>query len=68
MSTAGIPSLFTMPTRPAAAVIYRLEDMADDAISVLDALEWDSAHIVGVSLGGMIAQTIAIRYPPGSTR
>jgi pimeloyl-ACP methyl ester carboxylesterase len=49
-------------------VIYRLEDMADDAISVLDALEWDSAHIVGVSLGGMIAQTIAIRYPRGSTR
>ena len=37
--------------------------MADDAISVLDALEWDSAHIVGVSLGGMIAQMIAIRSP-----
>jgi pimeloyl-ACP methyl ester carboxylesterase len=35
----------------------------DDAVSVLDALEWDSAHIIGVSLGGMIAQTIAIRYP-----
>jgi pimeloyl-ACP methyl ester carboxylesterase len=62
-STAGVPSLFTMLTRPAAAAVYRLEDMADDAVSVLDALEWDSAHIVGVSLGAMIAQTIAIRYP-----
>ena len=62
-STAGVPSLFMMLTRPAAAVIYRLEDMADDAISVLDALGSDGAHIVGVSLGGMIAQTIAIRSP-----
>jgi pimeloyl-ACP methyl ester carboxylesterase len=43
--------------------VYRLEDMADDAMSVLDALGWDSAHIVGRSLGGMIAQTIAIRHP-----
>jgi len=62
-STAGVPRLFMMLTRPAAAAVYRLEDMADDASNVLDALEWDSAHIVGVSLGAMIAQTIAIRYP-----
>ena len=62
-STAGVPSLFMMLTRPAAAAVYRLEDMADDAISVLDALESNSARIVGVSLGGMIAQTIAIRSP-----
>jgi pimeloyl-ACP methyl ester carboxylesterase len=62
-STGGVPSLFMMLTQPAAAAVYRLEDMADDAISVLDALEWHSAHIVGVSLGGMIAQTIATRYP-----
>jgi pimeloyl-ACP methyl ester carboxylesterase len=62
-STAGIPSLYTMLSRPEAAVVYRLEDMADDAMSVLDALGWNSAHVVGVSLGGMIAQTIAICYP-----
>jgi pimeloyl-ACP methyl ester carboxylesterase len=49
-STARVPSLFMMRTRPAAAVIYPLEDMADDATSVLDALESDSAHIIGVSL------------------
>jgi pimeloyl-ACP methyl ester carboxylesterase len=41
---------------------YRLENMADDAAALLDALEVDSAHVVGASLGGMIAQTIAIRH------
>src|SRR3954451_15728579 len=42
---------------------YTLEDMADDAVGLLDALGVDSAHVVGASLGGMIAQAMAIRYP-----
>jgi pimeloyl-ACP methyl ester carboxylesterase len=42
---------------------YTLEDMADDAVGLLDALGIDSAHVVGASLGGMIAQTMAIRHP-----
>jgi pimeloyl-ACP methyl ester carboxylesterase len=42
---------------------YRLEDMADDAVGLLDALGLDQAHVVGASLGGMIAQTVAIRHP-----
>jgi pimeloyl-ACP methyl ester carboxylesterase len=42
---------------------YTLDDMADDAIGLLDALTIDKAHICGVSMGGMIAQIIAIRYP-----
>jgi pimeloyl-ACP methyl ester carboxylesterase len=42
---------------------YTLEDMADDAVGLLDALGIGSAHVVGASLGGMIAQTMAIRHP-----
>jgi pimeloyl-ACP methyl ester carboxylesterase len=44
-------------------VPYRLEDMADDAVGLLDALGVDRAHIVGASMGGMIAQLIAINHP-----
>ena len=42
---------------------YTLSDMADDAVGLLDHLGVDRAHIVGFSLGGMIAQTFAIEYP-----
>ncbi len=42
---------------------YTLEDMADDAVGLLDALSVEAAHVVGASLGGMIAQTIAIQHP-----
>lgn len=41
---------------------YRLEDMADDAAAILDHLEIDKAHIVGASMGGMIAQIFAARF------
>lgn len=44
-------------------VPYRLQDMAQDAICLLDALDIDSAHIVGASMGGMIAQLIAGHFP-----
>lgn len=46
-----------------ADVPFRLTDMAGDAIAVLDDLGVERAHLFGVSLGGMIAQTVAIEHP-----
>lgn len=42
---------------------YTAEDMADDAVAVMDALGWPSAHLMGVSLGGAVAQRVALRHP-----
>jgi pimeloyl-ACP methyl ester carboxylesterase len=46
-----------------SSVAYTLSDMAADAIGLLNTLGVESAHIVGASLGGAIAQTMAIEYP-----
>jgi pimeloyl-ACP methyl ester carboxylesterase len=42
---------------------YSIEDMADDAIGLLDMLDIDKAHICGASMGDIIAQVMACRYP-----
>lgn len=53
------PSIMMMPRRVAS---YRLEEMADDAVAVMDDRGWERAHVMGVPMGGMIAQTLAIRH------
>ncbi|HWX04962.1 MAG TPA: alpha/beta hydrolase [Bradyrhizobium sp.] len=45
------------------AAPYRLRDMAEDVIGLMDVLGIKSAHLVGASMGGMIAQEIAISFP-----
>ena len=56
-------------TNPFAALFgkkgeaYTAEDQADDAVAVLDALGWSQAHVFGHSMGGVVAQRIALRHP-----
>lgn len=42
---------------------YTFEDMADDAVRILDAYRIEQAHVIGMSMGGMLTQMIALRHP-----
>lgn len=52
-----------LSTRLGPDAPYTLSDMALDTVAVLDAVGVDRAHVAGLSLGGMIAQTVAIEHP-----
>src|SRR6266567_2331602 len=56
---ADIAAAYSGNPQPA----YTLDDLADDAVGVLDALHIPAAHIVGASMGGFIAQLVAINHP-----
>lgn len=55
--------LGALMTGDTSSAAYLLSDMADDTVGLMDALGIDQAHLVGASMGGMIAQTVAIEHP-----
>ena len=62
LSDRPVPTRGQLFRRDRSAASYALDDMAEDVTKLLDHLQIPSAHIVGISMGGMIAQLLAIRH------
>ncbi|MDX3098498.1 alpha/beta fold hydrolase [Streptomyces sp. ME01-24h] len=58
-----VPDIHAVLSGDSSGVPYLLADMADDAVGLLDALDLRAAHVVGASMGGMIAQQLVIDHP-----
>ena len=59
----GPPPSLAQLLRYSVPARYKLADMAQDAVGLMDELEIDRTHVIGASMGGMIAQTLAARHP-----
>ena len=63
LNDAGAPDLMAVLGGDHSSVPYELADLAGDCVGLLDALGLDSVHLVGASMGGMIAQLVALQAP-----